>query len=127
MTYEEYNRFCATLAGATHVVQWGGHHVWKVGAKVFCIGGGSPSAPAYSFKVSEIGFMLLPERPGFRPAPYLASRGLKWIQADGLVVEAQELRDLIGDSHTLVVAGLTRKKRGELGLDGGKARYVKNP
>jgi len=118
MTYDEYNRFCATLPAATHVVQWGGHHVWKVGPKVFCIGGGSEAAPAYSFKVTEIGFMLLPEREGFRPAPYLASRGMKWIQADGLIVDDQELRDLIGDSHRLVAAGLTRKARRELRLEG---------
>jgi predicted DNA-binding protein (MmcQ/YjbR family) len=117
MNYEEYNAFCAALPAATHVVQWGGAHVWKVGAKVFCIGGGSAEAPAYSFKVSEIGFFLLPERKGFRPAPYLASRGLKWIQADGFDVEGDELRELIAESHRLVAAGLTRRARRELGLD----------
>ncbi len=117
MTHDEYNLFCAGLRQATHVVQWGGAHVWKVGGKVFCIGGGEDGAPAYSFKVSEIGFMVLPERPGFRPAPYLASRGLKWIQADGFVVDGQELRELISESHRLVAAGLTRKLRRELGLE----------
>jgi predicted DNA-binding protein (MmcQ/YjbR family) len=117
MTYEEYNSFCARFPAATYVMQWGGSHVWKVGGKVFCIGGGAPAAPAYSFKASDIAFMVLPERPGFRPAPYLASRGLKWIEARGPEVEGQELRDLIAASYGLVAAGLSRRKRRELGLE----------
>ena len=39
MTLDEYNGFCASLAATTHVVQWGGAHVWKVGGKVFAIAG----------------------------------------------------------------------------------------
>ena len=39
MTYDTFNRFCAALPHATYVVQWGGAHVWKVGGKVFAIGG----------------------------------------------------------------------------------------
>jgi predicted DNA-binding protein (MmcQ/YjbR family) len=117
MTYEEYNAFCGALPATSHVVQWGGAQVWKVGGKVFCIGAGSRESPAYSFKTSEIAFMVLPERPGFRPAPYLASRGLKWIQATAMEVEARELRELIAASHRLVAAGLSGKRRRELGLE----------
>ena len=39
MTLDDYNGFCASLPGTTHVVQWGGAHVWKVGGKVFAIAG----------------------------------------------------------------------------------------
>ncbi|WP_339832848.1 hypothetical protein [uncultured Parvibaculum sp.] len=39
MTYREFNAFCASLPATTYVVQWGGAHVWKVGGKVFAIGG----------------------------------------------------------------------------------------
>jgi predicted DNA-binding protein (MmcQ/YjbR family) len=117
MTYDDYNSFCAALPATTYAVQWGGSHVWKVGGKVFCIGAGTEKAPAYSFKVSEIAFMALPEKPGFRPAPYLASRGLKWIEAEARRVERDELRELIVASHRLVAAGLTRKARRELGLE----------
>ena len=35
MTLDEYNAFCASLPAASHVVQWGGAHVCKVGGKVF--------------------------------------------------------------------------------------------
>ena len=39
MTLDEYNAFCGSLPSTTHVVQWGGADVWKVGGKVFAIGG----------------------------------------------------------------------------------------
>ena len=39
MTYQEFNEFCRSLAATTNVIQWGGAHVWKVGGKVFAIGG----------------------------------------------------------------------------------------
>src|ERR1700722_3117265 len=77
MTYEEYNGFCRALPATTYVVQWGGAHVWKVGGKVFAIGGWQHDEPSFTFKVSEIAYEMLKTQPGLRPAPYLASRGLK--------------------------------------------------
>jgi predicted DNA-binding protein (MmcQ/YjbR family) len=47
----------------------------------------------------------------------MASRGLKWIQhyaEPGL--SDTSLRDHIAASYDMVVAGLTRKKRGDFGL-----------
>lgn len=117
MTYEKFNAFCRSLPATTYVVQWGGAHVWKVGGKVFAIGGGSDDRPAFTFKVSDIGFEMLKDQPGLRPAPYLASRGLKWIQhfaKPGL--SDAGLRDHIRQSHVIVAQGLSRKKRIELGL-----------
>jgi predicted DNA-binding protein (MmcQ/YjbR family) len=81
MDLEAYNAFCAGLPATTHVVQWGGAHVWKVGGKVFAIAGWNDSDElAVTFKVSELAFDILREQPGLRPAPYLASRGMTWIQ-----------------------------------------------
>lgn len=118
MTYDEFNRFCASLPATSHVVQWGNSDVWKVGGKVFAIGGWSdPDTPGITFKVSEVSYEILQERPGCRPAPYLASRGMKWIQhyaAPGLSDE--ELEDYLRYSHKLVAAGLSKKKQRELGL-----------
>ena len=77
MTREEYEAFCAGLPHATHVVQWGDASVWKVGGKVFAIGGWSDSAEfAVIFKCSETSFAVLKDLAGLRPAPYLAWRGL---------------------------------------------------
>jgi predicted DNA-binding protein (MmcQ/YjbR family) len=82
--YEAFNTFCAGLPAASHVVQWGGSHVWKVGGKVFAIGGWSDNdRPAFTFKVSEIAHEALKEQEGLRPSPYFASRGMKWLQHIG--------------------------------------------
>jgi predicted DNA-binding protein (MmcQ/YjbR family) len=123
MTYEEYNAFCGGLPATTYVVQWGGSHVWKVGGKVFAIGalgGGSHDGegePGITFKVSDIAYEMLKDQPGLRPAPYLASRGMKWIQhyakpglSDG------ELKDYLRQSHLIVSRGLPKKTRIALGL-----------
>ena len=118
MTYEDFNRFCAALPATSHVVQWGGSQVRKVGGKVFAIGGWDQGAPAFTFKGSALSFEILKALPGLRPAPYLASRGMTWIQRycdPGL--SDDELKDYIRESHRLVALGLTRLRRRELGLD----------
>lgn len=118
MTYDEFNAFCGTLPATTYVVQWGGSHVWKVGGKVFVIASTRGDAPAVTFKVNDIAYEMLKEQPGLRPAPYLASRGMKWIQhyaEPGLPDDA--LRDYIRQSHMIVARNLPKKKRAELGLD----------
>lgn len=117
MTRDEFNGFCAALPATTHVEQWGGADVWKVGGKVFAIGGWDSGAPAVTFKVSDLGFEILRDAPGLRPAPYLASRGLKWIQhhsEPGL--SDAELRDYLRQSHAMIARALPRKTRAALGL-----------
>ena len=115
---DDFHAFCAALPATSHVVQWAGHDVWKVGGKVFVIAGFSEQeGPRFSFKVSDISFEILQDQPGLRPAPYLASRGMSWIQhyeEPGL--DDAALRDYIRESHRLVAAGLTKKKQRELGL-----------
>ncbi|MEM8615611.1 MAG: MmcQ/YjbR family DNA-binding protein [Pseudomonadota bacterium] len=118
MTREECFAFCQSLPATTHVVQWGNSDVWKVGGKVFAVmGWGESDGLAVTFKVSAISFDILKDQPGLRPAPYLASRGMSWIQhycAPGL--DDAALQDYIAASHKLVASGLTKKKQRELGL-----------
>jgi predicted DNA-binding protein (MmcQ/YjbR family) len=117
LTYREFNALCGSLPATTHVVQWGGSHVWKVGGKVFAIGGWDRGQhPGITFKVSDIGWEMLREAAGCRPAPYLASRGLKWIQSYDRGLSKAELKQHLKASYTLVAAGLSKKKRVELGL-----------
>ena len=117
MTYEEFDLFCASLPATTYVEQWGGAHVWKVGGKVFAIGGWEENGPAFAFKASGIAFELMKSAPGMRPAPYLASRGLTWLQrTDESTVSDQELRGYLQISHGLAAAGLSRRARQALGL-----------
>ena len=119
MNYEEFNKFCCSLPATSHVIQWGGSHVWKVGEKVFAIGGWEKTdKPAFTFKTSEHNFHFLCDQPGYRPAPYLASRGMKWIQQyDVPGMEDDELMYYLKESHRIVSLGLTRKKQKELGLN----------
>jgi len=119
MTYENYNTFCRSLAATTYVKQWGNSHVWKVGGKVFAIGGWSKNEmPAYSFKTSELNFLILSEEAGYRPAPYLAHRGMKWIQKyNGIEDPDDVLKEYLEDSHRIVSLGLTKKLQKSLGLN----------
>ncbi len=129
MTLDAFNAFCAGLPATSHLVQWGGADVWKVGeagpkAKVFAIAGwgedrhGEAGKFAVSFKVSPMAFEILRDHPDCRPAPYLASRGMTWIQYwRDAVMSDSELLDLIGDSHRLVAAGLPKKTQRALGLE----------
>jgi predicted DNA-binding protein (MmcQ/YjbR family) len=119
MNYDDYNNFCRTLPATTYVVQWGNSHVWKVGGKVFAIAGWEKAdKPAFTFKVSELNFDVLGGQPGFRPAPYLASRGMKWIQQYHVPKsEIEELKYYLRESYRIVSLGLTKKKQKELGLN----------
>jgi predicted DNA-binding protein (MmcQ/YjbR family) len=118
MTLDEYNGFCASLPSTTHVVQWGGAHVWKVGGKVFAIGGWNDGDGLFvTFKCSEMAYDILKEQPGLRPAPYLASRGMKWIQRQtGESMDADALKDYLRESYRLIVQKLPKAARKQLGL-----------
>ena len=117
MTKDEFNAFCGTLPGSTHVVQWGGSEVWKVSGKLFALGGWETGMAAITFKVSEAGYEMLSQQPGLRPAPYLASRGLKWVQVyaePGLT--DQDLKAYLLRSYAMITERLPRKARVALGL-----------
>ena len=118
MTLEEYNTYCASLPHTTHIVQWGGSHVWKIGGKVFAIGGPDGDLLARcSFKVSDMSFDILKEQPGCQGAPHLASRGMKWIQRfSGETLSDDDLKAYLEGSYKLVGAGLTKKLQRELGF-----------
>ena len=120
LSMAEYDAFCAGLPAATTVVQWGGAHVWKVGGKVFAIAWDDETPghePLITFKCSDLSFDMLKDLPGVRPAPYLASRGLKWIQRTGNeTLDGDGVRTYLAESHRIVAKGLTRRKRAELGL-----------
>lgn len=118
MTYDQFNDFCGALPATSYICQWGGAHVWKVGGKVFAIGGWEKQdEPAFTFKASDLNFEILREQPGFRPAPYMASRGMKWIQQYPRLSDEQ-LEYYLSESHRLIASGLTKKKQRELGLIG---------
>ncbi len=121
MTPAAYNAFCAALPHTFYVVQWGGAHVWKVGGakgKVFVIGWDEGAAGMHiTFKCSQMSFDLLKDQPGLRPAPYLASRGMLWLQrTDASSMDDAALRDYIRESHRLAAQNLPKSVRERMKL-----------
>jgi len=117
MNLTSYNAFCAALPQAVHVVQWSGMDVWKVGGKLFAMAKENDDGFAVTFKATEMGYEIMREMAGLRPAPYLASRGMKWIQhyaSPGL--SDTDLCEHIELSYDMAIERLTKKKRAELGL-----------
>ena len=71
-----------------------------------------------TFKVTDIAYHILKDEPGLRPAPYLASRGMLWIQNyDAPGLSDEELQNYLRQSHKMAAANLTKKRQRELGLD----------
>ena len=111
MTPEAFDAAARALPGATMDVQWGDDHIYKVGGKVFAICG---LAGGLSFKVTEIGFMVLTDDGPGRQAPYLAKG--HWVLVDLDNFTPGEAVSWLATSHELIAAKLTRKLRAELGL-----------
>ncbi|GAA0525727.1 putative DNA-binding protein (MmcQ/YjbR family) [Rhizomicrobium palustre] len=116
MRYAEIERFCLSLPATSSVVQWGGVHVFKVGGKMFALLSPMEERPqTLAFKVSDDSFHILTQQDGIAPAPYLAKS--HWIQLDKLdLMGAKELKAYLTRAHGLIAAGLSKKKRAELGL-----------
>ena len=119
MNYEAFNKFCSSLIATSYVNQWGGSHVWKVADKVFAIGGfTNKEQEAFTFKTSPEDFYFLSDLEGYKPAPYFANRGMKWIQKiDNSKEIDEELEEYIKESHRIVSLGLSKIKQKNLGLN----------
>jgi len=118
MTRDDFNNFCQRLPAATHTVQWHDSDVWKVGEKIFAICDRSNDfLPGIAFKASKTDYEVLRDMPGMRPAPYLATKGMKWIQRyDRPELDDENFRHRITESYHMVALGLSRQKYTELGL-----------
>jgi predicted DNA-binding protein (MmcQ/YjbR family) len=63
-------------------------------------------------------FAFLTESEGYKPAPYFANRGMKWIQLFHSVKEKDnDLKYYLTEFHRIVSLGLTKIKQKELGLN----------
>ena len=113
-----FNGFCSSLPETTYVTQWRGSQVWKIGYRVFAIENWHRERlGGITFKASETSFEHLKEVKGIRPAPYFASRGLKWVQyylPDSLPLNV--LERYIAKSYLEVSSSLPSKLQRELNL-----------
>ena len=111
MTREQVMTCAMALPAVTHVVQWGGADVYKVGGKVFAVCGFDDGL---AFKVTEIGFVVLTDDGPGRQAPYFAKG--HWVVVDMDDLDPGDAGGWLATAHSLVAAKLTRALRAELGL-----------
>lgn len=119
LTLDALNALCRSMAHMHHVVQWGGSHVWKVGGekgKIFVVCSfAADGGLQIIFKCSPLNYDLLKDQPGLRPAPYLASRGMSWIQRiTDASMNDDALADYLRESHRLAALNLPKTVQRQL-------------
>jgi predicted DNA-binding protein (MmcQ/YjbR family) len=63
-------------------------------------------------------YAMLKDQPGLRPAPYLASRGMTWIQrTSGESLDDDGLKAYLKESYRLASLNLTKAEQKKLGLN----------
>ena len=113
MTIDQIRAICLAFPHATEDVKWEHDLVFSISKKMFAVAGLEPGEVWLSFKCSPDDFADLSERPGCRPAPYLARA--KWIGLENHdALPARELERLLRQSYDLVVSGLPKKIQREL-------------
>lgn len=113
MTREQVAAFCLQLPGAREDYKWGENQVFSIAEnKMFAIL--NFLGDNLAFKVDKDLFLGFVDRPGIRPAPYLARAGWISMSCTKLPVSDSELRELITRSHQLVAGKLSKRK--QLGL-----------
>ena len=111
MNFEALRKFCRTLPGATVDIKWGADECHCIAGKMFAVFGTAQKKPAnVAFKCEPSRFLELTDVPGIIPAPYLARA--HWVLVkDAKALSDAQARELVGHSHDLILAKLTKKER----------------
>lgn len=113
MGIEWVRKHCLSFPHATEQVQWGNDLVFKIAGKMFAAMPLEPAPVFLSFKCTVEGFGELTERPGIRPAAYMARN--HWISLENEdALTASETKRLLRESYDLVVAKLPKKVQADL-------------
>lgn len=114
MQIEDVAAFCLNLPGVREDYKWGGVRVFSIAnTKMFAVMG--LAGNDLSFKVGAELFLGYVDRPGIRPAPYLARA--HWITLTyPFAMGGDELKDLLTRSHQLVVGKLSKRRQVALKL-----------
>lgn len=112
MHIEAVAAFCLGLPGAREDYKWGGVRVFSIAdTKMFALMG--LAGDDLSFKVGAELFLGYVDRPGVRPAPYLARA--HWITLSyPFAMGEAELKELLTRSHQLVVGKLSKRRQAGL-------------
>ncbi len=119
MTLDQYNRFCASLHARRTSCNGSGAHVWKVGGKVFAIGGWNDGEGLF-VDLQMFGDELRP----VEGAAWLPSGALSRLARHELDPARQRRqhgrrrrsKDYLAESHRLVAAKLPKRVKVEIGL-----------
>lgn len=112
MDAEGFGERLRAWPGVCEDVKWSADRVWSVAGKMFCALSQDGSAGP-GFKVADEDFLAMIDRPGIRPAPYLARA--KWVALDALdSLPEAELLARVRTSYELVRAKLPKKVQREL-------------
>src|SRR5262245_6700181 len=109
MTLATLREFCLSLPDTAEEIKWGQDLVFTVGKRMFCIVNTEPPNQL-SFKTTPEDFAELVERPGIRPAPYLARA--VWVQEEqfGEALEHEDVERLVRQAYELVRAKLPKER-----------------
>jgi len=115
MNNEQTAAFLLQLPGVREDLKWGDNRVFSI-AQNKMIAVINFMGEGLAFKVDKELFLGYVDRPGIRPAPYLARA--HWIRLDKPeVVSTAELQELLTCSHQLVVRKLAKIRQVGLLLD----------
>jgi predicted DNA-binding protein (MmcQ/YjbR family) len=114
----ELRRWCLAQSGAVEDFPFGPEpSVFKVGGKIFALSALERMPLAVSVKCEpELAVQLRASYAAIRPGLHLNKRHWNTITLDGSLPD-QLVRDLVEDSYDLVVSGLPKRTRDELGAD----------
>lgn len=110
MDIDAIRKYCLSFPHTTENVQWGYDLCLKVDAKLFAVMPLEVAPVAISFKCTRDNFTELCERPGIKPAAYMARA--QWVSLEKLdTLSDFELRDLLAESYRLVWERLPKNRR----------------
>jgi len=116
MSIEEIQDICRQLPAVAEDIKWEHDLVFTVGKKMFCVVGLDQSPTTASFKVKDEEFEEICNRPGFKPAPYVAK--YKWVWIDNIdKMKRADWEKYLKQSYELVKNKLPLKLRKQLGLE----------
>lgn len=114
MTPTQVAELCLQLPGAHESIKWGNNRVFSIADnKMFALlSFPAKGRPSLAFKVDNDLLLAFTDRPGIRPAPYLARA--RWVSMEApFPLPDIELRAALIRSHQLVVMRLAKYRQAE--------------
>jgi len=113
MDIDWVRKYCLALPHTTETVQWGNDLVFKIAGKMYAVAALEPGDHWLSFKCSQEDFDNLIERPGIKPAPYMARA--QWISLETEdALSPTQIKKLIRQAYDIVFARLPKKTQASL-------------